>query len=337
MMFISTLRRALLATVATTPLLATPLLAQNAFDLGEIIVSGGLSPIEAARYGLASSLVTATQIAESGIITVQDALRALPGVSVSSSDAGSSLVRIRGREANQTLLLIDGVEASGGGSEYAFSGLETANIERIEVLRGPQSVYYGSNASAGVINIITKKAVAGESASGSVEFGAATNISSFFGKRTERMGLSLSLSRDVDTGYYQSGDGGEKDEIRQNSMILSGDFLAAEGLKLGFTLRRAAEKSAFDAENFVASNAADYVQDDPTVRSTRDETAASVFAEYAMMEGRMTYRLAFDTTTNKQTASGCSPARARYRHLNTGSAMGWTAQSRGGSIDQPVD
>lgn len=143
------IRTALLATVATAPLLALPATAQDAFDLGEIIISGGLSPIDAARYGRAASVVTAQDIQARGITTVQDALRALPGVSVSNSGASLGTVRIRGGESSHTLVLIDGIPAASGGA-YSFSGLETANIDRIEVLRGPQSAIYGARAVTGV-------------------------------------------------------------------------------------------------------------------------------------------------------------------------------------------
>ena len=131
------LRSYLLASVAITPIISSPLAAQEIFHLGEIIVSGGLSPIEADALARSSSVVTAQQIEDRGIATVQDALRALPGVSVNGSSNTFTQVRIRGGEANHTLILIDGIEAAGGDGEYILSGLETSNIERIEVLRGP--------------------------------------------------------------------------------------------------------------------------------------------------------------------------------------------------------
>lgn len=131
------LRPSLLASVAISPFLVSFASAQDVFDLGEIIVSGGLSPIEADALARSSSVVTAQQIEYRGIATVQDALRALPGVSVNGSSNTFTQVRIRGGEANHTLILIDGIEAAGGDGEYILSGLETSNIERIEVLRGP--------------------------------------------------------------------------------------------------------------------------------------------------------------------------------------------------------
>ncbi|MBU1831003.1 MAG: TonB-dependent receptor plug domain-containing protein, partial [Alphaproteobacteria bacterium] len=76
--------------------ISAPGVAQETFVLDEIIVTGGLSPIAAEKYGRAVSVVTAEDIKERGITTVQDALRALPGVSVNGSGPSSTQIRIRG-------------------------------------------------------------------------------------------------------------------------------------------------------------------------------------------------------------------------------------------------
>ena len=67
-------------------------------------------------------------------------------------------MRIRGAEGNHTLVLIDGIEANNtADGEFDFSNLSAEDIERIEVIRGPMSGLYGSNAVGGVINIITRQ------------------------------------------------------------------------------------------------------------------------------------------------------------------------------------
>lgn len=292
------------------PLLVIPVFAQEPFALDDIIVSGGLSPIRANSLGRAVSVVTAQQIEERGIATVQDALRALPGVSVNGSSNAMTQVRIRGSEANHTLILIDGIAAAGGDGEYILSGLEAANIERIEVLRGPQSVYYGSNASAGLINIITRRGGIGQDYSASLEVGAATTVTAFASRRNERGGVSLSFSHINDRGYDQSGDGGEKDGLKRTTGILSGDYLVTEDLKLGFTLRRSEEKFDTDPSPFDATDAASAVVDDPTEVNTRDEMTAGIYAEYEMLDGRMTHRLSYSKTETESTFDSGTPTKA---------------------------
>ncbi len=287
--------------------LAAPLNAQDVIELDEIIVSGGFTPVPAARYGRAVSVLTEVEIEERGITTVQDALRAVPGVAVSSNGSNFTEVRIRGGEASHTLILIDGIQAAGGSGGYVLSGLETANIERIEVLRGPQSVFYGASASAGVINIVTRRGGPGLEYGGSIEVGGGTSATGFVSQRGERGGISLSLSHNDDDGYDFSGDGGEKDGTRRSTAILSGDIMATDALRLGFTLRRSDEEYDFDSTSFAATDADSYVVDDPNQTSTRDETTAGIFAEYEMMGGRMTHRLSYERTDNEQTFNGGAP------------------------------
>lgn len=249
-------------------------------------------------------MLTAKEIEARGITTVQDALRAMPGVAASSTGASFTQVRIRGAEANHTLILIDGIEATGGADEYILTGLETANIERIEVLRGPQSVFYGSNASAGVINIITRKGGPGLHYGGSFELGNGAAASAHVSQRTERGGIALNLSARDDHGYDQSGDGGEKDGINRKTIGLSGDWRASDDLAVGGTLRWSDEHYDYDATAWDATDADSYVVDDPDLFSERREFSGAVWAEYSMLDGQLTHRLEYQKTIYKQSYDG---------------------------------
>ena len=127
----------------------------------EIIVSASRIPLPAQEVGSAVTVITAEDIERKQVRIVSDLLREVPGVAVNRSGAvgGFTQVRIRGAEANQTLVIIDGMEVNdpSGGSEFDFGNLLAADIERIEILRGPQSALYGSDAIGGVINIVTRK------------------------------------------------------------------------------------------------------------------------------------------------------------------------------------
>lgn len=131
--------------------------AADTLVLDPIVIPGGLSPLRAADYARSYSVMTAAEMAARGVSSVQDALRRLPGVAVTSTGDSFTQVRIRGSEYNHVLVLIDGVEANSPGSgEYLFAGMDLGDVERIEVLRGPQSTTFGSNAGAGVIAITTR-------------------------------------------------------------------------------------------------------------------------------------------------------------------------------------
>jgi vitamin B12 transporter len=274
-------------------------------ELDEIIVSGGFTPVEAQKYGRSVSVLTSEEIQKRGITTVQNALRAVPGLMVSGSGDSFAQVRIRGGEANHTLILIDGVEASGGDSEYILSGLDTANIERIEVLRGPQSVFYGSNASSGVINIITKTSKIGTEYGGSAAFGTdGYRASARASTRSERGGLSFSLAHDEDDGYDTSGSNGEEDGIRRTTLQMKGDYQVTDTLQLGFNVRTSSEHYDSDSTSWSATDAIGYVVDDPTQFVDRDEDLAQIFAELDTLGGRLTHRLSFERTDFETARNG---------------------------------
>lgn len=116
-------------------------------------------------YGnVASSLsvITAEQIQASRHTDVSELLRSLPGVDVvrQGQPGSGTSVFLRGANAFHTKVLIDGIPANDPidpNRAFNFSQLAVDNIERIEVLRGPQSTLYGSDALGGVINIVTAK------------------------------------------------------------------------------------------------------------------------------------------------------------------------------------
>ncbi len=105
-------------------------------------------------------VVTKEEIENSGAETVADVLKTVPGVIVNSSGStgGITNVYLRGAKPGQTLVMIDGIEVSDTISvdnSFDFSSLTAGDIQRIEVVYGSTSVVYGSDAMAGVINIIT--------------------------------------------------------------------------------------------------------------------------------------------------------------------------------------
>jgi vitamin B12 transporter len=97
-------------------------------------------------------------LAHAGITSVADALRAIPGTAVvqSGSFGAQTSIFIRGGESDYTKVLLNGVPLNQPGGAFDFAGLTTDNLERVEVLRGPASVLYGSDAVAGVVQLFTR-------------------------------------------------------------------------------------------------------------------------------------------------------------------------------------
>jgi len=140
-----------------------------------LIVTGTAVPVNADKVGQTITVISEQMIEDQGYLYVPDVLRQVPSVAVSQPGAPGSLtqVRIRGGEANHTLVLLDGIDISSPDQgETDFSTLLTGGIARIEVLRGPQSGLYGSNALAGVVNLISRREVDGHSFGASLEAGS---------------------------------------------------------------------------------------------------------------------------------------------------------------------
>jgi vitamin B12 transporter len=136
--------------------------AQQASTIETITIKGNNTPVATPFIAGSTSVINEQTIKASGAISITDLLRTVAGVNISQSGGLGSLseLRFRGSESNHVMVVLDGVELNDAaqGGAVDFSHILLNNIERIEVLRGPQSALWGSNAIAGVISISTKSA-----------------------------------------------------------------------------------------------------------------------------------------------------------------------------------
>jgi outer membrane cobalamin receptor len=159
------------------------------------------------------TVIPADEILASGARKVQELLRTAVGVAVVETGAPGQLatVSIRGSEAQQVLVLLDGVRLnSPQNGQFDLANLPVAldQIERIEVLRGPASALYGSNALAGVIHIVTRRAEAEPRASLSWNEARhdTRDVSFSASRRAGGFGYRLGASRDHSQGYRDNSD-----------------------------------------------------------------------------------------------------------------------------------
>ncbi|HEY1583556.1 MAG TPA: TonB-dependent receptor [Chthoniobacterales bacterium] len=129
-------------------------------DAAEVIVSATRLPIPEDEAPASVSVITSEDLEHKQIERVADALREVPGLSIVQSGAPGQLTSVftRGLRSEHTQVLLDGVPINQGlAGLFNFADLTTDNIDRIEVVRGPQSTIYGPRALAGVIQIFTKE------------------------------------------------------------------------------------------------------------------------------------------------------------------------------------
>lgn len=159
------LRRVLAASVSLCTVSLGAAQAQTFTDpvpAPDFVVTATRSPLAISQAGSAISVITSEEIEKESPKSPVDVLRRVPGVTITETGGPGSTttVRLRGADSGQTLVLIDGIrvnDPAANSGEFDFSNLAAVDIERIEVLRGPQSAIYGSDAMGGVINIITRK------------------------------------------------------------------------------------------------------------------------------------------------------------------------------------
>ncbi len=223
--------------------------------------------------GSAVSVVTGEDIRRQQIKYASDALRSLPGVAVNrgGSFGAQTQVRIRGAESNHTLVIIDGVVANDtNNGQFDFSDLSAENIERIEVIRGPQSGLYGSNAVGGVINIVTK------GGRGPAELSVRTEAGSFgtfdyaariSGGNGNAWG-SIAYHERHSTGFNIAPVGVEKDGAALKTFMTKGGARIADGVVLDYTLRYSEKRGDRDTEGGPAGTLAVQVDDPAKFRST---------------------------------------------------------------------
>ncbi|MGI3163494.1 TonB-dependent receptor plug domain-containing protein [Pseudooceanicola sp. 200-1SW] len=156
-------RTTALTSAALMIALATPGQAQEVFDLDAITVTANREETEVDRSGSTVEIVTEEELRAAGSVPVAEYLNRLPGVTFSSNGGlgKTTTLRIRGAGGAYIGVYIDGIDvndASNTDIQFDFASLTTADICRIEVLKGAQSALYGSEAIAGVINITTNTA-----------------------------------------------------------------------------------------------------------------------------------------------------------------------------------
>ena len=277
-------------------LLATGAVAQETFELDDIIISAGNSPIASANLATSYTVITRDDLEGTIDRNIGQILRAVPGLNVSSTGSASNQIRIRGGEGSHTLVLIDGIEAGGGSDdEYYFSGISASQVERIEILRGPQTVFFGPSASSGVINIITK-APTKESFTTLHVGGGKQNIidlaHNFSIGSTQAL---FSAGAERDQGHDASYQNGDKDGINRETFRWRSNSTTDAGTNIRVNLRLAKENYNYDGETYSATSHLNYVVDKPYT-GKRNETLGALNIKRSFDSGRSSHEISLRST-----------------------------------------
>ncbi len=144
----------------------------------QLIVTGTYSPLAVEQLSSTVTVVDRPMIEQLNKTNLADLLQSVPGVLVErqGGPGGLAVASIRGGESNYTVVMVDGVALNDPGNSrggaFDLGNINVDSIERIEVVRGPQSAIYGADALAGVINIISLQPQKGHQQNLSASVGA---------------------------------------------------------------------------------------------------------------------------------------------------------------------
>jgi len=241
---------------------------------GAIVVTGSRQPDDDREAPVSVSIFERGTLDALALPMTADALRLVPGVSVAASGprGTQTQIRIRGAEANHTLLFIDGIRFNdpAAGNEARFELLTNDGLSRIEVVRGPQSALWGSEALGGVIALETADPLRARGLSARAEYGSldSARASARFAVHSGAFGVSGSAGWIGSDGVDSFGRGGERDGFDNRSASLKALLDPLPALELGLAGHWIEGKSAYDGFDPLTFRRAD------TLDETRNRIAA---------------------------------------------------------------
>ncbi|MGH7569093.1 MAG: TonB-dependent receptor plug domain-containing protein [Gemmatimonadales bacterium] len=191
------------------PFVASAQEPRDTIRLSPVVVTATRVPVPLDAVAAAVTVMSGGDLRARGLRTVAEALRAIPGAAVveTGSYGGQTALFLRGGESDYVKVLLDGVPLNQPGGSFDFADLTLDDVDRIEVVRGPASVLYGSDAVAGVIQIFTRTGLGpaplrGEAAARMGRYGTRELRASVVGGGA-RAAYSASVSRFGSDGLYR--------------------------------------------------------------------------------------------------------------------------------------
>ncbi|MFT3810573.1 MAG: TonB-dependent receptor [Micropepsaceae bacterium] len=283
--------------IALSAALAFNAMAEETKSDEEVVVTASRArPVPKKQYGGSATFVSAEDLNLRQTRIVSDILRDIPGVAVNRSGGagGITQIRLRGSEANHTLVLIDGIEASDPyQGEFDFATLIADDVASIEVLRGQQSALYGSDAIGGVISYRTASGREAPGLRGRIEGGSFSSFDSALRFGGYEGGLDYALS-----AAYNSTEGtptarfGSRD-VGGKNLSLAGRFVyeASERLTLRLIGRYSRTEADSNPQLYAPADPLNgfVVDGDGTYQNKAFYGLAGV--DYALLDGAWTHSL----------------------------------------------
>ena len=236
--------------------MSLPLLILAALQSGQsedpIIVTAARLPVAAGEAPTSTSLFDARALDALALPAAADVLRLSPGLSVATTGprGTQTQVRIRGAEASHTLVYLDGIRFNdpAAGNEARFELLTTDSLSRLEIVRGPQSALWGSEALGGVVAAATADPIAGRGVEGLAEYGS-LDSARLYGRAafgSEAVGVAASAGWQRSDGVDSFGRSGERDGFDNRTASLRIEARPSPAVRIGAVGHYIAADSDYD-------------------------------------------------------------------------------------------
>lgn len=304
-------------------------------DVETLTVTGSRIPVSITKIPTSISVLTEDDITASGAVQLTELIRGLPGVSLSQSGSPGGLteVRVRGGETNHLLVLIDGVIANdiGQGSLIDLAHLTTANVVRIELLRGPQSALWGSGAIGGVLSITTRTGQLDNSDEGVTLSLAGGTQATFRGSvnsvsQFDKLGVNAYANYFVTDGDNISRIGSEDDGYENVTAGINANYSASDDHTFVATLRAVDYNNDYDGTDFVTTG----LPADANNRTDGSQLSTKLQWRYTPIQSDYASVLSFqyrkdenDNTTQGIDAGGTTGERLEVNWTNTFDVSHW--------------
>lgn len=280
-----------------------------------IIVTANRGETPVSEVGQSVTVITANDIKTRQAVAVVDLLRTVPGVTFSRNGGigTSTSVNIRGADSDQTVALIDGVkinDPSSPGGGFNFGNLLTGNISRIEVVRGSQSVLWGSQAMGGVVNIITREPTEDLTFNANAEYGwrdtgqVIGNASGKFGPVSASVGAGYLRSDSIST-FNEARGANERDGYKNYGAHAKANIALSDMISVDLRGWYSNGKVGFDG--FAPPT---FAFGDTNEKAETEELVGYAGLNAAFLDGRFRNRVAFaytETARENLDLSGAAP------------------------------
>ena len=313
--------------IAAAVLFSSPLYAQSdsTKNLNEVVITATRFPIKQSLTGKVVTVIDQQQLERNSGKTLTEVLNTLAGIIVngSSNVLGTNQdVYVRGAAAGKTLILLDGVpvyDASGISGAFDLNLISIDQVERVEILKGSQSTLYGSDAIAGVINIISKKGGAkkvngsADLAAGSYNtYKAAVGINGAVHQTNYNVQYSKLYSKGFSTATDQSGAGNfDKDGMNENVFRANISQKIKDKILIRINSQFSNYKTGADAGPF---------KDDADYTINTKNTLVGIGADYT--PGKSILHFNYNYNTTKRTYLDDSTSRGGFSYYSKGEYTG---------------